>query len=100
MVKKVVWSETAQNDRMEILLYWKQRNKSDSYSKKLNYLFTDAVDLIAKYHKVGKASGYNETRIKIVRDYLIVYKEYESLILIITVWDNRRNPLKLIKILQ
>jgi toxin YoeB len=100
MVKKIVWSATAQSDRKEILLYWKRRNKSNSYSKKLNYLFTDAANLIAKFPKVGKPSGYNDTRIKIVRDYLIVYKEYENLILIITVWDSRRNPLNLIKILQ
>jgi toxin YoeB len=100
MVKKIVWSATAQNDRKEILLYWKQRNKSDSYSRKLNYLFNDAANLIAKFPKVGKPSGYNDTRIKVVRDYLIVYKEYENLILIVTVWDSRRNPLNLIKILQ
>jgi len=100
MVKKIGWSATAQNDRKEILLYWKQRNKSDSYSKKLNYLFNEATNLIAKFPKVGKPSGYNNTRIKVVRDYLIVYKEYENLILIVTVWDSRRNPLNLIKILQ
>jgi addiction module RelE/StbE family toxin len=100
MVKKIVWSAKAQSDRREIFLYWNQRNKSTSYSRKLNYLFIDAANLIAKFPKIGKPSGYKDSRIKIVRDYLIVYKEYEDLILIVTVWDGRQNPLALTKILR
>jgi addiction module RelE/StbE family toxin len=100
MVKKIVWSAKAQSDRREIFLYWNQRNKSTSYSRKLNYLFIDAANQIAKFPKIGKPSGYKDSSIKIVRDYLIVYKEYEDLILIITVWDGRQNPLTLKKILQ
>ena len=100
MVKKIVWSAKAQSDRREIFLYWNQRNKSTSYSRKLNYLFIDAANLIAKFPKIGKPSGYKDSRIKIVRDYLIVYKEYEDLILIVTVWDARQNPLALTKILR
>ena len=100
MVKKIVWSAKAQRDRKEILLYWNDRNKSNLYSQKLNYLFIDATNLIAKFPKIGKPSGYKDTRIKIVRDYLIIYKEYPDLILIVTLWDGRQNPLKLNKILQ
>ena len=35
MAKQVIWSLRAQNDKKEILDYWKQRNKSNTYSKKL-----------------------------------------------------------------
>jgi toxin YoeB len=100
MVKKIVWSAKAQSDRKEIFLYWNARNKSTSYSSKLNYLFEDAVNLIAKFPKIGKPSEYKDTRIKIVRDYLLVYKEYKDLILIITIWDGRQNPLTLKNILK
>jgi len=100
MVKKIIWSSKAQNDRKEILLYWNQRNKSTSYSRKLNQLFIDAAISISKFPKVGRPTGYKDTRVKIVRDYLMVYKEYESNISIIAIWDGRQNPLKLIKILQ
>lgn len=100
MAKKIVWSAKAQNDRMEILLYWKERNKSIVFSEKLNQLFNDATNAISKFPKIGKLTGHKDTRVKIVRDYLMVYKEYDSFISIITIWDGRQNPLKLIKILQ
>ena len=51
MAKEIIWSETAQKDRKEILLYWKNRNKSSTYSKKLNILFDDAAEIIASFLK-------------------------------------------------
>ena len=100
MAKKITWSETAQNNRKEILLYWINRNKSLTYSRKLNKLFNDAAEIIATYPKIGKPSGYKDSRIKIVRDYRLIYKEFETFISIITIWDARQNPLKLDKILE
>lgn len=100
MAKKIVWSQKAQNDRKEILLYWKNRNKSIVYSIKLNELFNDAAEIIATFPKIGKPSGYKDSRIKIVKNYLLVYKEFNSFISIITIWDTRQNPLKLEKILE
>ena len=78
MAKKIVWSAKAQNDRKEILLYWKERNKSILFSRKLNQLFNDAANSILKFPKIGKLTGYKDTRVKIVRDYLMVYKEFDS----------------------
>ena len=100
MAKKIVWSAKAQNDRKEILQYWKKRNNSTTYSQKLNFLFKNAANLISKFPKIGKLTGYKDTRIKIVRDYLMVYKEYDTQISIITIWDGRQDPLKLERILQ
>jgi len=100
MAKKIIWSDKAQNDRKEILLYWKERNKSSIYSRKLNILIIDATKAIANFPNIGKLTGYKNTRVKIVRDYLIVYKELENEIVLIAIWDARQNPLKLQKILQ
>lgn len=100
MVKKIVWSIQAQNNRKEILLYWKNKNKSSTYSKKLNYLFNDAAKTISKFPKIGKPTDYKATRIKIIRNYLMIYKEFENFISIIAIWDSRQNPVKLQKILQ
>jgi len=49
MAKQIIWSLTAQLDRKEILLYWINRNKSRTYSKKLNKLFIEAIQLIAEF---------------------------------------------------
>ena len=78
MVKKIVWSAKAQNDRKEILQYWVNTNKSAIYSQKLSILFIDATNLILKFPKIGKFTNYNNTRVKIVRDYWMVYKEYDT----------------------
>lgn len=100
MAKRIVWSDQAQKNRKEILSYWKERNQSAIYSRRLNSLFLEATFLIAKFPKIGKLTGHRDTRVKIVREYLMVYKEYDSRISIIAIWDTRQNPLKLSDILQ
>lgn len=54
MAKQIVWSLKAQKDRKEILYYWRKRNKSNEYSKKLNGLFKEALKLISDYPEIGK----------------------------------------------
>ena len=100
MVKQVVWSLRAQNDKKEILDYWRQRNKSNRYSKKLNELIKEAINIIAEFPHIGKSTNDNHARIKIVRDYLIIYEETDTQIFILTIWDSRQNPDKLKSILQ
>jgi addiction module RelE/StbE family toxin len=100
MAKQVIWSLRAQDDRKKILAYWIDRNKSNQYSKKLNQLFKEAVKLIKTYPQIGKRTDDLTARIKIVRDYLIVYEETETQIHILTIWDSRQNPEKLTKILS
>lgn len=56
MVKQVVWSVQAQNDRKQILEYWRLRNKSNTYSKKLNQLFKDSIKLIQEFSSNWEAN--------------------------------------------
>jgi addiction module RelE/StbE family toxin len=99
MAKEVVWSLRAQKERKDILEYWRLRNKSNTYSKKLNQLFKESVKIIADFPQIGKPTEDINTRIKIVRDYLIIYEETESQIHILTIWDTRQDPEKLKNIL-
>lgn len=71
MVKQVVWSQRAHKDRNNILDYWRKRNQSNAYSKKLNQLFKDSIQLIRDFPHIGKLTDEPNTRIKIVRDYPI-----------------------------
>lgn len=100
MVRQIIWSRRAQTDRREIFKYWNKRNKSNLYSKKLNELFKEAVRLISEYPEIGKPTDNKNARIKIVRDYLIIYEvdEKERLI-ILTIWNSRQNPKRLERIL-
>jgi toxin YoeB len=47
MARRIIWVLQAQKDRKEILAYWKDRNKSVAYSKKLDKFFREALKLIA-----------------------------------------------------
>ena len=100
MAKQVIWSLRAQNDKKEILDYWRQRNKSNTYSKKLNELFRESIKIILDFPQIGKVTDDTKARIKIVRDYLIIYEETETQIFILTIWDSRQDPDKLKKILE
>ena len=98
MAKQVVWSHRAQEDRKNILNYRKQRNGSITYSKKLNHLFKEAIRLLKNFPQVGKLTDQENVRVKIVRDYLIIYEVTETTIYILTIWDSRQDPEKLKKI--
>lgn len=100
MAKQVIWSILAHNDRLEILDYWIKRNKSNSYSKKLNQIFEHTVDLISKYPKIGRQTEIEGVRYKIIRDYLFTYRESKDYIEILTIWDSRQDPEKFDRIIK
>lgn len=92
MAKQIIWSLRAHKDHKEILQYWRLRNQSATYSKKLNQLFKKAVETIAKHPRIGRKTDIENVRVKLVKDYLIIYEETEKHLVILTIWDNRRNP--------
>lgn len=100
MAKRVVWSSIAKQQRKEILEYWKDRNQSMVYPKKLNKIFNDTIQVLAKYPNPRQLTNFGSTYVKIVLDYKIFFKEDSQSIFIITIWDTRRNPNDLDDILQ
>lgn len=54
MAKQIIWSRLAHTDRLHILEYWIKRNRSATYSKRLNQIFEHTAALIGKYPKLGK----------------------------------------------
>ncbi len=99
MAKQIVWSRLAHNDRIKILEYWTKRTKSTRYSRKLNRLFNDAVELISRYPQMGKKTEMENIRVKVVRDYFLTYRETEKAIEVLTVWDTRQDPEKFEQVL-
>lgn len=95
MARRVIWVLQAQKDRKEILAYWKDRNKSVAYSKKLDKLFREALQLIAKYPFIGKPTNKKNIRIKIVRNYFLIYEITAKEIVVLRIWDSRQNPKKI-----
>ena len=92
MARKIIWSANAKADKIEILKYWVVRNKSNLYSKKLNILLKEAVNLIAISPGIGHLTIKENIRVKIIRDYLIIYEIATDNIFIHSIIDGRRYP--------
>ena len=100
MAKRVIWTNTAREARRAILEYWIKHNGSNTYSKKLSILFKKKVSLIQSEHYQGKPTDFKNIRVTLVRNFSIFYKINEENIIIVGIWDNRRNPEDLLKNLE
>jgi len=100
MVKQIIWSKRAKEDKRDILKYWLRRNKSNVYPIKLNKLLKETVFWIVENPSVRRKTDYQGIFVKIVKDYQIIFEENETTIFILTIWDSRQNPEKLLKIID
>jgi toxin YoeB len=93
MVKfKINWSLEARLDLFNILEYYLNRNKSATYSKKLNAKMNQSVKLLSKNPFLGTRTTYDSVRAMVTGDYQIIYEIFDQMILIIMIWDCRRDP--------
>lgn len=93
MVKyKVEWSIEARIDLIDILKFYKIRNKSALYNKKLNSKINKSIKLITKNPLIGLKSQIDSVRAFITGDYQIIYEILDNLIIIIMIWDCRQDP--------
>jgi toxin YoeB len=94
--RKINWTEKANFERKEILEYWINRNKSKTYSIKLNKLFIDTIKLVSEYPAIGRKTDFDENvRLKIVRDYLIFYEYDDTQVKVLAIWDGNRDKQKI-----
>lgn len=93
--KKIRWTLQALQDKFEILDYRIERNKSKAYSEKLDRLIGDAIMQIAEFPDQGKKTDYKDVRVKLVRTYLICYLIEKYELVLIRIWDSRRDPEKI-----
>lgn len=97
MARRIRWSRRSQDDRKAIYSYWNEKNQSKAYSKKLNKLFIEAVELLSIHPQLGRKSTEKEVRIKVVKDYLILYKFTDTELWVMAIFDSRQDPEKLKK---
>ena len=94
--RKINWTEKANFERKEILEYWINRNKSKTYSIKLNKLFIESLKLVAQFPTIGRKTDFDEnTRLKVVRDYLLFYEYDDKQIKVLSVWDGNQDDNKI-----
>ena len=97
---KIIWTKIAISQRNEVFAYWNKRNKSIDFSKKINLLIYEKIDLLKNFPLTGVEIQNEDARILHFHNYSLVYKISQSEIYILAFWDNRRNPSKLLEILK
>jgi len=95
MAQKVIWSEAAETDLEDLLLFWIEHNKSTTYSIKLSDIIKKAVALIAIMPLLGKATDIENVRCLVKENYSIFYELSTKSIIILRIWDNRQDPERL-----
>ncbi len=92
MARKIEWTQTSIRDRFEIYKFWAEKNRSDSYSKKLEILFNEAAKLISEFPEIGTETDFSGLRVKVIKSYKLFYTDDSETIRIIRIWDTRQNP--------
>ena len=92
MVKrKIIWTITANLERKEILEYWILRNKSKRFSVRLNYLILQTLEVLRENPTIGRRTNIDNVRVKLIREYLLLYEFTDAELIILSIWDARRN---------
>lgn len=97
---KIFWTETAIKQRNYIFEYWTERNKSNSYAKRLNIKINDRLSMLRSQPKSGKESDFKDVRVVSLGHYSILYKFKKHQIIVVGFWDNRQEPQKLLNFLR
>ena len=100
MAKQIIWTDTARFQRRQVLEYWEKRNGNKNYSRKISGWIRDRVLIIKAYHFIGKPTNYDDTRVFTTGDFSIFYRVTGNRIIIMSFWDNRQDPDKLLEILK
>ncbi len=89
--KKLDWSDRATEDVEAIRNFFDHRNGSAAYSDLLLDKFDAALKRVAKFHELGEIK-HNAIRSIIVKPYQLFYRVTKTEIIVLSVWDGRRNP--------
>ncbi|NOZ35881.1 MAG: type II toxin-antitoxin system RelE/ParE family toxin [Chlorobi bacterium] len=92
MVRGIVWSKRAEKLFFDILEFYYVRNKSKTYSRKINSEIKQLIKILAKQPFLGRKTKKNNIRVLIKGNYKIFYEIKPEKIVILLVWDTRQNP--------
>lgn len=92
MVRRLEWSIEAINSRKNIFEYWNSRNKSKLYSKKLNKLFREGLQVVIRLPEFGHPTTEENIKFIIVSHFELFYKITPFRINLLEIWDTRQNP--------
>lgn len=80
--RNVIWTRTADIQFIGILEYWVNKNKSNTYSKKLVKIVSERTKQIADKPLTYKTTDYKDIRVASLGKFSIYYKVTEKDIII------------------
>lgn len=93
MVRKIKWTDEASTELEEILTFYVKRNGNVNYSRKLRAMFSETLMYVCNNPFIGKSTEYKDVKYIVVHpNYSIFYTYNDKEIIVIAVWDNRRDP--------
>lgn len=98
--KTIIWTKLASDQLKSILEYWIERTHTTTFAKKLSEEVFKRTLFIARYPLASPMTGMNNIRKSSIKNYSIYYRIKDSEVLILSFWDNRQNPNKLLKLLS
>lgn len=92
VARRIVWSSSAKLQLKAIFEYFNFRNKSKSYSIKLNTLIQTELKTLLQQPNIGKKTDAINVRGLLIENYYVFYEINETHIIILSVWDTRQDP--------
>lgn len=89
---KVIWAKTAQKVFNEILIYWKERNGNNIYSRKISNQIYKSTNTLSRNPLIGLKTNKAKVRKYISGNYAVFYEIKTDHLQIKLIWDTRRNP--------
>ena len=86
--------------RQNIPEYWFIRNGNKQYSQKIAAFIRGRIAFLLKYNYLGKETDSGLVRVTSADHFSIFYKIDLEKIIIVSLWDNRQDPDKLIEIFK
>ena len=90
---KIIWTDEAIEQQVDILNYWFEHNKSSKYSEKILIEIEEFETLLEINPFIGNKTDFKEVRrVIILNNFSLFYKIIEKNVYIVAARDNRRNP--------
>lgn len=92
MAQQIIWTKKAKKELVNVLQYWMSRNKSNTFSIKLNLLIENQLNTIAEHPEICRATDIQNVHVKVIYKYLIYYEVVNDSIFVLTIRHGSRNP--------
>ena len=86
------WTAEAESQWDDILQYYTERNGSRTYSRRLKKQMDEAIRITCLNPEWGRPTVIPTIRWRLVEYFIVYYTVKTDRILVLAVWDARRNP--------